>query len=85
MRNLHNVNVLLHVDRNVIRSLPLRELLSLRKHYEDLAYIKSAIKRLAYESGAYDTVKRAKRSQRACEQCLVRIDRELNRRIKRVV
>lgn len=85
MRNLHDISVFLHVDRNVIRSLPLRELFSLRKHYEDLACIKSAIKRLAYESGAYDTVKRAKCSQRACEQCLVRIDRELNRRIKRVV
>lgn len=85
MRNLNDVNVLLHVDRNVIRSLPLRDLLSLRKHYEDLAYIKCAIKRLAYEGGAYDTVKSAKRSQRACEQCLVRIDREFNRRIKRVI
>lgn len=85
MRNLHDISVFLHVDRNVIRSLPFRELLSLRKHYEGLAYIKSAIKRLAYEVGAYDTVKRAKRSQRACEQCLVRIDRELNRRIKRVI
>lgn len=85
MRNLNDFNVFLHVDRNVIRSLPLRELLSLRKHYEDLAYIKSAIKRLAYEGGVHDTVKRAKRSQRECEQCLVRIDRECNRRIKRVV
>lgn len=85
MRNLHDVNVLLHVDRNVIRSLPLRELLTIKKHYEDLVYIKGAIKRLAYEISAYDTVKRAKRSQRACEQCLIRIDREFNRRIKRVV
>lgn len=85
MRDLYHVSVLLHVDRNVIRALPLRELLSLRKHYDDLVYIKAAIKRLSFEKGAYDTVKSAKRSQRACEQCVIKIDRELNRRIKRVV
>ena len=85
MRNFRDVNVLLHVDRNVIGALPLSELLSLRKHYDDLVYIKGAIKRISFEKGAHDIVKSAKRSQRACEQCVIKIDRELNRRTKRVI
>lgn len=73
---LHDFD-LLHCDPGALARCSIGDLLEAREYFSNMAIIKATIKRMSNNVGAYEVVKSAKRTQRLCEQIVIKLDRAL--------